>query len=97
MNGAISQEEKHGVSAHGHNRLDIVLELSKERCKESGSAKSHLVKRLLVHCYNVLDADNVWICSVSIYGEAVAHSAIHAGRLSTESKDREGHVIVIRL
>ena len=97
MNGAISQKKEHGVGAHGHNRLDIFLELSKQRCKESGSAKSHLVKRLLIHRYNVLDADNVWVCRVSIYGEAVAHSAIHAGGLSTEPKDRECHVIVIRL
>lgn len=96
MNGTISQEKQHGVSAHGHDRLDIILELSKERCKECGPGKSHMVNRLLVRRYNVLDADNVWVCGVSINGETVAHSAIHAGRLSTESKDREGHVIVIR-
>ena len=61
MNGTISQEKQHGVSTHRHNRLDISLELSKERCKESWSTESDLAERLLVHLDDVLDTDNVWI------------------------------------
>jgi len=95
MDSAISQKEQNVVIEPSYHRGNVVLELSKQRCKVGRTTETDTRESRTVQFDNTLDTNNLGVSRVTVDGEAVVNILAiswHSARDSSESINGEAAV-----